>query len=181
MRKDRSVSFCQSLGFLADCEGLRLSWIYCHTHKHLTPYCSHCSFRLLNGLDRETESRYAYSCNIYSADSSFSPGAFKAHALLLSAIRKEDCNSLDMHDWSNNGLFAILMLAFVEITRSFTALSESEVSVIPGSPRELSKFDACNGNLIAPDHLITGLLKHLVGLCLDYIKSALTLRLLYPR
>lgn len=164
---NKCVVFVDVVGFVGDYSASS-AVLDVMSHAAHTP-CTHCTFRVLEGPQKHTLSQYAHSSEIHSANTSFSRGLAKTRDLRTGSIGKDDSNLLGMNvgtfmDVHTPGLWPLLRLSEVLST---TSVSE----VTNGNPLRVELFDAYSRNVVAPDHLLTGLITNLVECCFDEVTS----------
>ncbi|MEM1283340.1 MAG: hypothetical protein AAGG81_07285 [Chlamydiota bacterium] len=161
---NKCIIFIEVVGFVADYPASS-SITDVMSHSANSP-CTHCTFRILDGPESDLFSLYAHSSHIHSANTSFSRGWEKTRALRLSNINELDANILGM----NNGGFGEVDKAglwpLLKLGEALLSVDDNE-TCSQESPIPYTLFDAYSRNVIAPDHLITGLITNLIECTFD--------------
>ena len=157
---DQCVVFIEVAGYVADYPASS-SVLDVLCHSAYAP-CTHCSFRVLEGPRKDLESRFAHSISIHSASSSFCRGNLRTEAMRRSRIGESDCNLLGMKDGDYSLVHTPGLWPFIRLSDSLSNCSSSTHDVTPGNPIPFSSFDGYSRNVIAPDHLLTGISTNLI-------------------
>ena len=120
---------------------------------------------------------YCYSTSTTSRNSSFTRGWFRCKAIRHSSLCTSSYKWLGMNDGSLQGIstgdtdeWVLLKLAdgFDQQTESGKTppLTSDQKPVVP------CEFDPYLQNIVAPDHCVTGIVKSVIKVCFDELKSA---------
>ena len=130
--------------------------------------CTHCVFR---ARPKGSACRYAYSSDYHSSNSSFTRGMYRLLALRPKMSDEDGFRWMGMKDGTAEdvnkpGKWPLLKLSTeIHKQRSDVPLTNLNMPVVS------KHFDAYHNNIIAPDHLFTGLIKGLLACAFKMLSS----------
>ena len=129
--------------------------------------CTHCSFR----RKKQASSKFAFSSKYHCFNSARVKGMLRSMALRFNNISDDDCTWLGMSSGTlesvnEAGKWPLLKLSKeIHRARKRIKLNNNKDPVVSCA------FDSIHSNIVAPDHLFTGIVKCLLTCCLNILPT----------
>ena len=115
--------------------------------------CTHCTYRLVRSA---LFSRYAFSTQMTSSNSAFRRSQRRTSSIRSASIPSDDANYLGMKPGGKEVLENAGVSPLLKLCAAYNDAINESTTVAPHNSTEL---DGYNINIVAPDHLLTGLMK----------------------
>ena len=171
---EKCVVFVNVVGFVGDYPASSAT-LDTMTHAAAAP-CTVCSFRKFDGPSKDRVSAYAYTSDVHSATAAFSRGFLKTSAVRNAHIGDMDCNYMGMNPGNGDSIQSPGLWPLLRLSAAISGSTSRSTLEQEKHPLQGYTFDAYCSSIVAPDHLITGLITNLLDACFDDIRTPEDLR-----
>lgn len=133
--------------------------------------CTVCSFMLNSLRVGARGSRFAFTVHVHSAHSSFSRSLQRQLALRRSGLSEDEFRFLGMNDGTDNDILQPGLWPFTKLCLRLQSIGsgDNDVASMVDVLRDVRKLDPYVNNIVAPDHLLTGLMANVLDCCFSDI------------